>query len=320
MFDAAIRKLNWERFFRGEGPQAGPITLDRRRVFILPTRQGLIFAVVLMAMLLGAINYNKSLAFGLTFLLASLAVVSILHTFRNLNGLVLRGGRCLPVFAGESARFQVGLENRGGLERLALAVALPGEPAHYLDLQPGEVKWLELERPAERRGRLALGRFTLATRFPLGLFRAWAYADLDLHCLVYPRPTAERGLPEGGVDESAGASGDRGRGHDDFAALRTYHPGDSLRHVHWKALAREQGMLTKQFGGDRVAELWLDWSLLEGVGVEARLSRLTRWVLEADAAHLPYGLRLPGRQVPPDLGEGHRRTCLEALALYGEAA
>jgi uncharacterized protein (DUF58 family) len=52
------------------------------------------------------------------------------------------------------------------------------------------------------------------------------------------------------------------------------------------------------------------------MGVEARLSRLTRWVLLAEERGLHYGLRLPGNSIP--LGEGfqHRERCLRELALY----
>lgn len=309
------QRLSLARFLRGTGTEAGPVTLDRRRVYILPTRQGLLFGAVLLAILLGAINYDNALAFALVFLLAGLGLVSILHTWRNLQGLRLEPGRCKPVFAGETARFPLGLCNDDAQPRPAIALALADGGESVTDVAPGR-QWLELARTAPRRGRLALGRLTVATRFPLGLFRAWSPLELALDCLVYPAPAPQHGLPPG-LPGAAGG-GERGLGQDDFAALRPYHPGDSLRHVHWKALAREQGMHTKQFAGEAAQELWLAWELLPGLTVEERLSRLCRWVLEADAAGLAYGLRLPDRAIAPDLGPAQRRRCLEALALYGE--
>jgi uncharacterized protein (DUF58 family) len=110
--------------------------------------------------------------------------------------------------------------------------------------------------------------------------------------------------------------GDQGVGADDFAGLRQYHSGDSLRHVHWKAAARQQGLLTKQFGGDRSEELWLDWSNLPEINIEQRLSILTRWVLLAEREGKSYGLRLPNQVIEPSRGGPHRHQCLKALAEY----
>lgn len=174
----------------------------------------------------------------------------------------------------------------------------------------------QLSLAAPRRGRLELGRVTVSSSYPLGLFRAWAYVDLRMRCLVYPRPAPRTGAPPLSPRRLS-EQGDQGRGADDFVGFRTYHPGDSPRHVHWKAAARGQGLITKQFGGDRVEELWLDWVLLDGLDTEARLRRLCRWVLDAHGLGRSYGLRLPGTELAPARGEQQRRRCLEALALFG---
>ena len=305
----------WRRLFRRDAPEKGPVTLGRRRIYILPTRTGVIFALILLAMLIGAINYQNSLAFVLTFLLTSTSVVSMIHTFRNLHALTLRAGHPQPVFAGELARFSVNVENRGGRARYALNLLLGEQSPLTLDLPQNGGQWLNLTLPAGQRGILHPGRITLFTRFPLGLFHAWSYVHLDMPCLVYPRPSDRRGLPRELLD-LRGAVGDQGSGSDDFAALRSYHPGDSLRHVHWKAAAREQGLLTKQFGGGVTEELWLRWEHTGNLPMEERLSLLTRWILEAEALDLAYGLALPDREFPPERGETHRRRCLGALALY----
>jgi uncharacterized protein (DUF58 family) len=170
--------------------------------------------------------------------------------------------------------------------------------------------------PASRRGVLRPGRLTLFTRFPLGLYYAWAYVDLDLRCIVYPRP-ASSGLPMPSATSSAGAGTERGHGQEDFSGMRQYHRGDSPRHIAWKVAARDQGLLTKQFTGRAETELWLDWAQLPPqMGVEERLSHLARWVLDAHAAGLNYGLRLPGTSVELAAGAAQRERCLEALALF----
>lgn len=300
------------RFFQGEGPQAGPIVLDRRRVFILPTRYGWMFALVLFALWLGAVNYNNGLAYALAFLLGGLGTVSILHTWRNLAGLCVSAGRCPPVFAGEPARFQLRLDNPGQL-RQALAVQVATHAPVWTDVE--QQAQITLARATSKRGYLALGRFTLATVFPLGLFRAWSPLDLDLRCLVYPSPAATQPLP---ATTSSGL-GDTltGRGADDYTGLRTYQLGDSLRHVHWKSAARSDELLVKQFNSGGTQTVWLDWLTLPKLDVETRLSILCRWVLDAQAAGVRYGLRLPEREIAPACDDAHYHACLRALALYG---
>ena len=104
----------------------------------------------------------------------------------------------------------------------------------------------------------------------------------------------------------------------DLAALRAWSAGDSPRRIAWKAVARSGSdeLLVKQFDGAEGGELLLDWhSLPNGLPAESRLSRLTAWVIEADAAGLRWGLHLPGLVIEPGQGPQHRERCLEALAL-----
>jgi uncharacterized protein (DUF58 family) len=317
MISALARRLRqaWEQR-RHPIPQPAQ-TLTRRRVYILPTRNGWLFALVLLAMLVGAINYENNLAYALTFLLASVGIVSILHTYRNLGGLGVRAGRCRPVFAGDTAVFPIGVSNADAQDRFALEFIPTGGDAIVVDVPPHSTAWVDVRLPTERRGRRPLGRLTISTRFPLGLLRAWSQVHLRQHCLVYPRPEPDAPLPapSGGRGDSGAGS----QGVDDFASLRAYQPGDSLRQVHWKALAREQGLLSKQYAGGGGGELLFEYAGLTGLSSEARLSRLCRWVLDAEQAGLRYGLALPGGSIPSGAGAAHQQRCLEALTFFGGA-
>ncbi len=304
-------------------PAGGSTGLDRRRVYIFLTRQGFMFALLLIVMLLGAVNYVNSMAYLMTFLLASLFMVCMLHTYRNLRGLVLSAGTAEPVFAGDSARLPLLFDNRGGGARSALRVfpaprrrgAVPVAVLEFA-LAAGTPEQHHLEVPTTRRGRLAIGRLAVDTRFPLGLFRAWSYIDGG-ECLVYPRPAGSRSLPPAREASSEHEAGRR-PGTDDFAGYATYRAGDSIRRIDWRALAREQGLLVKRFSGNGSQRLVLDWALLpESMPVEARLSQLCRWVMEAERHGHEYALVLPGRPLPARSGAQHRHACLEALALFG---
>ncbi len=297
-----------------------PIVLTQRRIFIIPTRTGLLFVVVLCVMLLGAINYNLSLGHALVFLLASLGLVAMVHTFRNLVSLRLRPGRAEPVFAGDIAHFPVFIENSHQQARRALDFAFEKNQGISLDIPAGEQGMVTIPCPAPSRGRLDPGRITLSTRYPLGLFHAWSYPHPQFDCLVYPKPTVSPLPLASAVSHTGQQHGNNGQ--EDFTGLRLSQPNDSPRHIAWKAVARDietRPLLIKQFAGGAAEELWLDMSLTPaGSTLEDQLSVLTGWVLAAEQTLIRYGLRLAGQEIAPDQGNAHRDACLEALALYGK--
>lgn len=309
------QRLSLGRFLHGEGPEAGPVTLLQRRVYILPTKMGLYFAALMLVMLIGSINYNNSLGYALTFLLASLSIVAILHTYRNLLHLRLNAGHAPPVFCGETLLVPVSLDNSNKTARYAVQLHFPDEQRVFVDIPADHWQRANIPLRTQARGQHALPRITLRTTFPLGLFQAWAHVQFHSRHLIYPQADKHHPLPQESVYH-LNLSGDRGQGSDDFAGLRNYHQGDSLRHIHWRKVARGQGMHTKQFGGDHAEELWLDWATLPELDVEQRLSRLTRWVIDAEASQLSYGLRIPGAQIPLGHGPAHRHLCLKSLALF----
>jgi uncharacterized protein (DUF58 family) len=317
---------NW--FYGPEAPRSGQgggeIVLGHRRVYIVPSRLGLFFAGALGILLVGSINYALSLGFALTFLLAGLGIAAMVQTTRNLARLSVRAGRSDAVFAGDTAHFRLSLANAGEFDRPEILVRHLGSGAQRtLDVAIAASAEAVLPVPAPRRGWLPLGRVMLETRFPVGLFRAWSYVELDSRCLVYPRPVASA-LPAPAPSAQAGGARAHAQGSDDFSGLRAHQPADSPRHVAWKSVARSDtqhargdAMLTKQFAGDAIAELWLSLSdLPPSLGLEQRLSRLAGWVLAAERAGALYGLRLPGSEIAPGRGEAHRAACLEALALH----
>lgn len=318
---AALRHRLHESFVRWalrvRPPEPAPIILTQRRVYVLPTRAGLAYATALGVILLGAMNYNLSLGHALVFLLAGLGIVAILHTFRNLVLIAIRPGRCEPVFAGSRAQFALVLENQRSDARTSLRLFVGDQAPIEVDIDARARATPTLSVPAEKRGWLPMPRVTIETTWPLGLVRAWSYAVPDLACLVYPAPAAKAPpLPWGG-DAARGSTRD-GRGADDFSGLRKHQVADAPRHVAWKAVARQDGpLLTKLFSGATAQQVWLDWNALPDTGdTEKSLSIMARWMLDANAAGLAWGLRLPGSQLAPDNGPAQLANGLRALALY----
>ena len=296
-----------------------PTRLTRRRVYILPTRAGVVFGAFLAAMLLAAINYTNNLAFLLTFILGSVAVVSAIHAYANLAGLVIEHGRLLPAYCGEEARLHL-MIRAGGRERRNLSVCV-GDCATGVSLGPSDGREVDLGVPTERRGRLPLGRVVIATRYPLGLFRAWSPLLLPLTGLVYPRllpvEALEWHLMQGsGEDGGLGATASSG----EFAGIRPYRPEDSPSRISWKASARGAGLFSKEYRSGTARTLMFDWHEVRASQYEERISLLAGLVREAERGGLSYGLRLPAMTIEPANGAAHAHNCLEALALMPEAA
>lgn len=313
MFPAFRQRFrNW--LFRPKTDH-GTVILTQRRIFILPTKQGVGLGFLLLLMLLGDINYGLSLGYVLTFLLAMMAVVSMLHAFRNLAHLEIRAGRSEPVFCGEPANFQ--LHFSSALPRYQLVLCGSNQEVRF-DLAAGRDSEIYFPLPTSRRGWLPTGRLTLYTEFPLGLFHAWSYLHFDTPCLVYAKPLPDAPLPAGNAPDGTGKRSIAG--DDDFAGLRSYTPGDALPHIAWKAYARGLGLQVKQFSTQVGEELWLDFTDAPDANLEAKLSRLTRWVLEAETQGLRYGLKLPDGEIPTANGEAHQDKCLRRIALFGLTA
>ena len=311
-------RRHWSAWLDRRIPPAASVTLSHRSIFILPTRAGMVFGLLLLLLLVTAINYQNSLIYALTFWLFSLALAAMLYTFRNLSGLTLVAGRAAPCFAGESLLLPLRLQS-AARDHEALLIGFPGESATMADVaQHDRDVSRVLQLTASVRGPLQTPRLRLESRFPLGMFNTWTWVKLDFRGLVYPRPDfSPFAFLSGNDGEQPDGRLSRRAGEQDFQGLRAYRSGDSLRRIAWKQLARGKGLISKEFDRDEGLVCWLDWEALAGMDTETRLSRLCGWVLQAHQNGWRYGLRLPGTEYAPDHGGQHRDVCLKALALFG---
>jgi uncharacterized protein (DUF58 family) len=295
-------------------PDILPLTLSQSRVYVLPTRAGLAFALALVIMLIGAINYSLSLGYALVFLLFGLGIAGTVHAFRNLVTLSVNRASLEPVFAGEPAILRLQLENPSTRRRAALRVRA-GEHEESVDLDPREVAQVEVPLPTERRGWLPVGRIVVATTWPLGLARAWSVLRPDLAGLVYAAPERTPPPLPGGFGDAEGRRAPVD-GDDDFAGLRAHRITDSPRHVAWKAVAGGGPMLTKEFSALEAAAIELGWhDAADAPDDDTRAARLTAWALIAERRGLRYALNTPDGFLAPGRGQTHLQLCLARLAL-----
>jgi uncharacterized protein (DUF58 family) len=309
-------RFNLSRFIKGEKTAVKSILLNHRRIFILPTTRGLGFVILIALLLLIAFVYNNNLAYLLAFLLASIFFITILHTFKSLAGLVLTQGHSQAVFAGEAAGFDITVDNPGRVERFNLQARL--EKIFNFTLAPQEKKCITLYSVTNRRGWHGINTVTLSSTYPLGFFRAWSPLRFTAKTLVYPKPASvELAFPEAeGQHTQTLQNTTTNKGSDDFHGLKQYQAGDSIKHIHWKAYAKGQGLLSKQYANGNQSELWLNYDQTPGHNSEERLSQLCRWLIDAEKMGLQYGFTIPGLKIKPNHGQKHFEKCLEALALF----
>jgi uncharacterized protein (DUF58 family) len=304
-----------QRAFRHAPADHAAVVLRHSRIYLLPTRRGWALIATLAIMLLASLNYALALGVGVTFLLSGLIAAAQLHTFRNLAGIEITPLAAGETFAGGHIGFTLAL-HAGSAARTAIDVSA-GHAHAGGDIAAGQALTVTLDVEAPVRGRVALGRITLASNYPFGLWRGWAYVHFPLAGIVFP--AAEIGappLPHGLGSTEASA---RGRNDEaDLAGLREFQRGDPPQRVAWKAVARGAGWYSKEFeGAGGGGPVTLDWAALPAsLDVEARLSRMTAWVLAAERAAAPFAIAMPGIALPVGQGRDHRRTALEALALF----
>jgi len=302
-----------DRVRQKRGAAELPLSLEYRHIYVMPTRFGAWFALLLALIALGGLNFNNNMTLMLGFLLASIAQLTTLLAYRNLVGITLTHIHSKPVFAGDLARFRVLLKNPEERNRFAIQT-ISAESADSADIDPQNTGGLSLDQFTFRRGWAQMEPFQIENRYPLGLFRAWSVIIPEARCLVYPKPAPNPPpLPKSGRGDHGTARPGEG---DHFHGLREYQPGDPLRRIAWRASARHQKLYSRVMESPRDDACELNWYLMGGAGAEEKLSILTAWILRAERRQIPYSLEMPGAALPADLGEDHRDACLEILALY----
>jgi len=313
--DLSLReRFHPKRFLIGEKPSGGAVVLSHRRIFILPSKAGLCCGLLLGIMLSASVIYNNNLSFILTFLLGSVCLVSVLHNFRSMTGLSINVGKSTMVFAGDLAEVTLLVTNPSKLPRINLRISAQHADTTQISVAPRVTASAVMKIKTHKRGWQTLGTVTIASYFPIGLFRAWSPINFAQQILVYPKPAAHSvALPKTFLATQHAVI--RNPDGDDFFGLQRYQNGDSLRQIHWQAFAKGRGVHTKQYGGDRSPEIWLDLDQTPGDTLEFRISLLCRWIIDTEQSGAQYGLRLPHLSIRPDRGASHHSKCLRALAL-----
>jgi len=296
--------------------------MKRQRIYILPTRFGVIFLIGATVIILAGSAYQNNLINMLAFFMLSLVFICMIQTHNNIKDLRIDSVELDGGFAGDEFLATTVIGNNANTPRFNLETRLRKLKAiatydnlHALS-EKGAIR-LKSTYPAIRRGKHQVSKVRVSTVYPLGLFYSWRWFEVKAHYFVYPEPKGQRPFPVGTQLEETG-SVSQPFGGDDFHGHRKYKDGDSHRHIDWKALARGRSRLVKEFTEGTPGIAIFDWHSLPGIPTEERLSQLTAWIEQAREQKIPFGLKLPQMTIAPGEGLQHRIRCLEVLSEYGD--
>lgn len=302
-----------QRIFRTRAEDRFPLGIEHQRIYIVPSQRGFAFLLALAICLVASINYQLNLGYALSFLLSGLFIASLLHTYRNLAGLTLEKLNAADVDCGDKAQFALQLRNASRQDRIGIEIRYDGG-REVTDVPAQQSTTIRLPVQTTQRGYHSIGRITLSSQYPIGLWSTWSYCHAPATVLVYPK--AEQNpppIPYSQLDDSAPNLATSSDG--DVASLREYQPGDPLTRVAWKQAARSGKLQVRELETANTSgaiELALPDTKLSDT--ELQLSRLYAWVKNAHQGGSVFTLRLGLTQFGPGQGSEHYKACAKALA------
>lgn len=305
-----------QRLFRTRPEDTLPLKIEHQRIYILPTRRGLAFLFSLLIMLIASVNYALSLGYALCFLLTGLFAASLLHTYRNVAGITFKQIRTNNAFAGEKVSFIINMHNQTDLDRIGVTIKAT-DASDLVDIKAHGKSSATILKSTTKRGIRSLGRVTVTSTYPLGLWRTWCYIHNGVQATVYPKPeSSPPPLPASSIDANGESANKSNQG--EISGLREYNPGDALSSIAWKAAARGQGLYVKTFEEENSGgQTHLSLNSTGITDVEQQVSRLSAWIQAAERTQTEYSFDIPGTHLDVGKGDTHNERALIALATYG---
>ena len=337
------------RWFAARAPKSDSATLNLRNVYIFFSREGMLFALLLIITFIAGINYGNNLVLGLCFYLVSVWLISFHVTFAHISGLKVQLIEVTMAEAGAPVwvTLQLISESRQPRRQLLFSFEQTDDKANsklnsktdkksskkiknsadsqqsilVTRLQGEQV--IRLPVQTHSRGQLTLPRLIIKTVYPLGIMRAWSYVYFARSAWVYPKPETFDWQAQYAIvsQEDLPTGGQYRQGQDDFERLDNYIEGESLARVSWGHVARGQGMFTKHFADPVGHEQTLDYGDMPAAHHEQKLAQMAYGALKLGELGVPFNMRLPNdmpfnEHSAATMGEGEvfAQTCLLRLA------
>jgi uncharacterized protein (DUF58 family) len=299
-------------------PVQSEVTLNQSRIFIVPTRQGILLLFISLLIVLLAINFESALNYALAFWLMSMLWVAVHLTYRNLSGLSISKLSGTLVCVGDIAEVTIKLSSKSKVNRGVIEFIHEEWGSVHVAVNDVEAT-VTLPLKAYTRGAIVPPRFKVESRYPFGLIVAWSHIHIDVKAWAYPE-----GVRYDRSDVKANSEDDDQSlddhfyrpGSEDFHSLKNYVPGDSIKRIHWPGFSRDI-LLVKSFSDYQSSDETIDWDGFPGVPDELRLSAIAYYSQQFHDKNIPFGIRIPGTDIEPGKGGEHLTRVRRVLAEYG---
>jgi uncharacterized protein (DUF58 family) len=308
-----IARHTLDRWIQRRARVLPPTTINYRQIFILPTRFGWMLGLLMFGMLMGSLNFNNNLGLMTTFIVAGLALISILTAYRNLRDIRIHRTSAEPVFAGQPLTLNITFINDQEQVRPALEMLIENNKVDF-ELLPTSLEEIGIRIATHKRGWLRPDRLCLQTSHPMGLFVGWTWFWPERPVLVWPRPATHPPPMPTGLDPEQGRQQRHEPDGEEFFSLRNWRGSDPLHRIAWKASQRHQVLLSREFRAEQSEHLTFDLARTPGRDLEERISNLTAWILQAEREHMHWTLKLGEVSHGPGAGQAHCHRCLRLLA------
>ncbi|MCB0379425.1 MAG: DUF58 domain-containing protein [Bdellovibrionales bacterium] len=288
----------------------------RERIFIIPNGFGLMYGAGIIASLIGGGVYNNNLSFALCFFLVALFLIAMVQTHSNLKKIDIEKLQIFPSPDHDEGKgvLWIKSQNSEGHGRLRIQFSSQDEKFDFLILKipPRSLHSHYFGFVSGDWGVKKISKLRVSTTFPFGLFYVWRIYQLDQSYFIYPSPHGNQSLEsffDGGEvqNQSHVSQGE------DFSHHRDYQQGDSLKHIDWKAYARERPLMTKIFSEGNQNHYVLDVDLARG-SFDEKLRQLSQWIHDCETQRQPYALRIGNQKIDFGQGQEHKIQCLVQLA------
>jgi uncharacterized protein (DUF58 family) len=287
------------------------LRIGLRRVFILPSALGWLWAAVGGLLYVLGVNTSSNVPLILGFLMLALQLLAIFLTAQTLHGLQLHWPTQIEGWAAEQLPLPVQLTVPKGSRYLGLQLGPRGQ--RWEGICPAGVQQIPVPWQGDSRGLHKLPRLRIDSQAPLGLWVCWVRIQLNSEALLYPAPipAAINELPW--LQASAKQQAKPNIEPHDFHSLQPHRPEEGPQRLAWKQLARGHGEFSKRFEAPTAQAVLL--SLQPGIEKEKGLSAIAARIKQLAANGETYGLQLLQLNINPGNGTNHRRECLRSLAL-----
>ena len=301
------------KYIRSRISKSSKSTIDRRKIFIMPTRQGFILFLFLLASLIACVLYQINLGLIIVIIASFVFFLTIIITHQNILGLEFKslyqlidtdGTQKLKLLSHNNDEQRINLDITDEHHRFVL---------NQVNFKTGDNEHLLIYRQ-HPRGVFQYPLIKIKTIFPFGIIQSWAWIQLEGKYIVYPTPEKPSYDLNLLIQKAIQKNQDS---FEHFTGLKNYAEGMSESRIAWKVSQAKDQWLVKQFEADIVNEdILINFDLIPTMKFEKKLRHLSYIFKYCYNHKYNFGFKYKNFQSKLDRSYEHYQYLLKKLAEF----